>query len=349
MPAAHPERHALKHVAIHLLIPLFLGTGMALAYLGGFHQPSPHGVRVDVVGTGAEAKVMAQTLQDKLGDAVSIRTIDSVDTARHLIEQRDITAALVPDQHEPALLYSDAASATTSNVVLGIFESVTSRQGVPLQLEDVVPVAADGDPSGQSMFFYVVGLTVGSYAAGIAIGAGGAVLRMRRRVGLAIGASAALAGLVTVVAGPVYGALPSQVWQIGLLAWLYSAGIMLVGTGLHTFLGRLTTPTMVALFVMLNFTTAGGVYNPELQPGFFGALHAFWNGAALQEAGRDLLYFPDLGVGRQIVTLVLWLAAGAAIVTTAGVAERRRRSALHAEPETEDAVEEELEEVVAAG
>jgi hypothetical protein len=343
------ERDVLKHVLIHLLIPLFLGTGMTLAYLGGFHQPSPHGVRVDVVGSSPTTKVIAQSLQDELGDALSVRTVESADKARDLIKQRAISAALVPRPDKITLLYSDAASSTTSSAVLAVFQAVAEHQDVRLELDDVVPVAAEGDPSGQSMFFYLVGLTVGSYAAGIAIGAAGAGLRIRSRAGLAIITSAVLSVLATIVAGPVYGALPSHVCQIGFLAWLYSAGVMLFGVGLHTFLGRLTTPAMVALFVMLNFTTAGGVYAPQLQPGFFGALHSFWNGAALNEAGRNLIYFPDLGIGREVLTLVLWAVAGAVLVATAGLAERRRRAAIHAEARPEDRVEQELEEVVAAG
>lgn len=344
MSAHHPERHALKHVGIHLLIPLFLGVGMALAYLGAFHQPTPHDVRVDVVGSSAETKVMAQTLQDKLGDMVSVRTVGDEATARDAIQHREITAALVPDAKAPQLLYSDAASATTSQVIVTIFQQVATEQDVPLHLTDVVPVASDGDPSGQSMFFYLVGMTVGSYAAGVAIGAAGTALRHRFRVALAFVSSAVTALLVTVIAGPVYGALPSHVVEIGLLAWLYSLTIMLIGVGLHPFLGKVTTPTMTMLFVMLNFTSAGGVYEPDLLPGFFGSLHSFWNGAALHEAGRNLIYFPDLDITRQVVTLAIWFAVAAALVFASFVYERKRHIPLVQEsPE-----EEELEEVVAA-
>ncbi|NPC96722.1 hypothetical protein [Nocardioides sp. zg-DK7169] len=349
MSPSSAERHVLKHVAVHLLVPLFLGTGMALAYLGGFHQPTPHDLRVDVVGTGAEAKVIAQSLQDELGDTLDVRTVASAEEARQRIEGREISAALVSRPDVATLLYSDAASATTSTAVLTVFQAVSEKEGVRLQTENVVPVAADGDPSGQSMFFYVVGLTVGAYAAGIAIGAAGAGLRIRTRVGLALVSSAVLTALVTATAGPLFGALPDHVAQIGLLAWLYTAGIILFGVGLHPFLGRLTTAAMVALFVMLNFTSAGGVYAPDLQPGFFGALHSFWNGAALNEAGRNLVYFPHLGVGREILTLVAWLLAGAALVGAAGVAERRRRGGAHAAERSEADMEEELEEVVAVG
>src|SRR3954466_2249361 len=50
-PTPPATRTVLRHVLSHLLVPVLLATGMALAYLGGFHQPDPHGVRVDVVGT----------------------------------------------------------------------------------------------------------------------------------------------------------------------------------------------------------------------------------------------------------------------------------------------------------
>src|SRR3954469_16979878 len=160
MSTAHAERHVLKHVTVHLLIPLFLGVGMTLAYLGGFHQPGPHDVRVDVVGTGATTKVLAQSLQDELGDALSVRTVADTDAARHLIERRELSAALVPGRDDMTLLYGDAASSTTSSAVLTIFQAVAEHEDVPLHLENVAPVAADGDPSGQSMFFYLVGLTV---------------------------------------------------------------------------------------------------------------------------------------------------------------------------------------------
>src|SRR3954471_7105064 len=56
----------------HLLIPLFLATGMALAYLGAFHQPTPHALPTAVVGTSVEAKVFAQQLNDASDGALTV-------------------------------------------------------------------------------------------------------------------------------------------------------------------------------------------------------------------------------------------------------------------------------------
>lgn len=116
------------------------------------------------------------------------------------------------------------------------------------------------------------------------------------------------------------------VWALG---WLYSAGVIGIGIGLHTFLKRWTTLAMMVLFVMLTFTSSGGVYRPELQSGFFGGLHSFWAGAGFLEGARSLLYFDGgAGFGGHLLTLVLWLAAAGVLVVGAALYERRGRAAL---------------------
>jgi hypothetical protein len=110
------------------------------------------------------------------------------------------------------------------------------------------------------------------------------------------------------------------------MAWLYSAGILFIGVGLHTFLKRWTTLTMMVLFVMLNFTSSGGLFRPELQNGFFGTLHAFWNGAGFVEGVRSLLYFGDDGLPRTVWTLAAWLLAGLVVTGIAALYERPRHA-----------------------
>jgi hypothetical protein len=337
------NRTVIRHVLTHLLVPLFLGTGMALAYLGGFHEPSPHGLRVDVVGSSPETRVFAQTVQDRLGDRVAVRTVTTEAEARAHLATQDTAGAYVPDPRRPTLLVATAASDTTAVTIERMFAPVALRQGLPLEIADVVPTHPS-DPTGQGIFFYLVALTVGAYSSAIAIGVAGARLLMRQRVALAALAAGAVSLLSTLVAGPLYDALPTNVVAIGLLSWLYTAAVVILGVGLHTFLGRFTTATLVALFVMLNFTSSGGVFAPALQPGFFGALHSFWIGSGLVEGGRKLLYFPDLGIGREVLTVALWLAAGLAVAGAAAMVERRRA----VPAPVPDPAEAELQETVVA-
>jgi hypothetical protein len=367
--ASADTRTVLRHVLTHLLVPILLAAGMALAYLGAFHQPRPQELRLDVVGSGPQVAVLASTLQDQLGDAAAVRTVPTVADARGALVHRQIAGAYVPDPVAPRMMIASAASGTTALTVEKMLTPVALAQGLPLRVDDVA-APADTDTTGQGIFFYLVALSVGSYSGAIAIAAAGARLAMRLRALLAVGAGALIALVSTVVAGPLYGALPSHAVQIGLLGWAYSSAVVLIGVGLHTFLGRWTTPTLVGLFVMLNFTTSGGIFAPDLQPGFFAALHSWWIGTGVVEGGRNLLYFPALGIGRDIAVLLLWLAGALVVVGIAALGERRRTRALAAAPAAEtanhvvdtrpagtkaaegdadDATEEELEESVPVG
>jgi hypothetical protein len=318
------------------------------------------------VGTGPAVATLAQGLQDGLGDAASVRTVGTVDEARHALQHQQIAGAYVPDAAHPQLLIASAGSDTSATIVEQMIAPVALAQDLPLRITDVVPTA-DTDPTGQGAFFFLVALSVGGYSSAIAIGAAGARLRMRTRLAFGVGVAALISAIATSIAGPLYGALPNSALPIGLISWLYVTAVIWIGVGLHSLLGRWTTFAVTALFVMLNFTSAGGVFAPEMQPGFFSALHSFWMGSGLVESARRLMYFPALGIGGQLLTIALWAVAGLAIAALAGLAEGRRRGTAAAAPTpapapaapapvaeervddgaTETRAEEEIEETVA--
>lgn len=337
---------SLRHVLGHLLTPLLMCVGMGLAYLGAFHAPEPHGLRVDVVGSGASAQVLAQTLHDKGAGALDVRTVADRPAAEAQLRARETYGAYVPGT-KPELMVATAESDTTATVVQKVFTEVAAEQGAPLRVTDVVPVSK-GDPTGQGLFFLLVALSIGSYASVAVIGGAGAVLPLRIRALLALGMSLVVSAIGAAFAGPLFHLVDQGLPGLWAMAWLYAAGILLVGVGLHTFLKRWTTLGVMVLFVMLNFTSSGGIFKPELQSGFFASLHSFWNGAGFIEGARGHVYFDGTGVGRNVLVLALWCVAGAAVMGAAAVSERaRRRKAAHAAPVVEErAVEEELEEAV---
>ncbi|MGW2342467.1 hypothetical protein [Streptomyces sp. NPDC001661] len=313
---------ALRHVLTHLLTPLLMCVGMGLAYLGAFASPEPHHMPIAVVGSGPEAKVFAQTVKDKAGDALDVRTLDARSSAVDQLKARDIDGAYVLGD-KPELIVASAGSDTTVSVVQKIFTPVAAEQGAPLKVTDVVP-SVDDDPTGQGLFFLLVAVSIGSYASVAVIGGAGGVLRMRTRALLVVGASGVVSLIGAAFAGPVFHLAHSHLWGLWGMTWLYSAGVLLIGVGLHTFLKKWTTLGVMVLFVMLNFTSSGGIFRPELQNGFFGGLHAFWNGAGYVEGARSLLYFGQHDLARNIWTLVAWLLVGAAMIAVAALAERRR-------------------------
>ncbi|MBB4159799.1 hypothetical protein [Streptomyces cinereoruber] len=350
MSAGPNTRGALKHVLGHLLTPLLMCIGMGLAYLGAFHAPEPHDLRVDVVGSGPATRVLAQSLQDKGAGALDVRTVADRETAVTALREQGSFGAYVPGE-KPELLVASGSSDTSAMAVEKVFTEVAAAQDAPLKVTDVAPTAS-GDPTGQGVFFLLVALSIGAYASVAVIGGAGAVLPMRIRVLLAAGMSFVVSLVGTLFAGPVFHLVDRGLGGVWAMSWLYAAGILLVGVGLHTFLRRWTTLGVMVLFVMLNFTSSGGIYRPELQPGFFGALHAFWNGAGFVEGVRAHVYFGGHDLGGNVIVLALWLLAGAALVAVAGLTEKRRAKAV-AGPSVEGAgeekaeAEEEMEEAVA--
>ncbi|WP_338693412.1 hypothetical protein V2W30_02955 [Streptomyces sp. Q6] len=342
-----PGNRALRHVLTLMLTPLLMCVGMGFAYLGAFAAPEPHHLPVAIVGTGPEAKVFAQTVKDTAGDALDVRTLGDRSAAVDQLRTRDIDGAYVLGDKAPELIVATAGSDTTVSVVQKIFTPVAARQGAPLTVTDVVPTV-DDDPTGQGLFFLLVAVSIGSYASVAVIGGAGAVLRMRTRAVLVVGASGVVSLIGAAFAGPVFHLVHQHLWGLWGMTWLYSAGILAIGVGLHTFLKKWTTLGVMVLFVMLNFTSSGGIFRPELQNGFFGGLHAFWNGAGFVEGARSLVYFGGHDLARNVWTLVAWLAVGALALTVAGLAERRAARAGSPLPvETPEEAEEEIEEAVA--
>ncbi|MFF8789060.1 ABC transporter permease [Streptomyces sp. NPDC015125] len=226
----------------------------------------------------------------------------------------------------PELLVATAGSDSSASVVQKVFTPIAAQQGAPLKVTDVAPTAED-DPTGQGIFFLLVAISIGSYASVAVIGGAGAVLPIRLRAALAIGTSFVVSLIGAAFAGPVFHLVDHGLRGLWGMAWLYSAGILLIGTGLHTFLKRWTTLGVMALFVMLNFTSSGGIFRPEMQNGFFAALHSFWNGAGFVEGTRSHVYFDNYGLSGHVWTLVWWLVAGLLMVGVAALAEKRRRTA----------------------
>ena len=313
---SRPERLpavAWRKLGLTMLIPFFLVAAMGLAYLGAFHQPQPHNVQVAIVGDTAATKVFAQTLKDTAGESLDVRTVPDEASARELIGHRELAAAYVPGAKSATLFLSSAASETTASITQKIFLPVAFEQHLPFQVVDVVPVGTH-DSTGQGLFFMLVALSIGGYASSVPLSGFMARVRLRTRFGLAVLAGAIVSTIAVVIAGPLYGVLQGNLWGIWSLSWLYVSAIVMMGMGLHPMLRHWTTPILTLLFVALNFTSSGGIFSPSMQPGLFGGLNAFWNGAAWHHAAQTMLYFPGQAMGMDLLKLALWLIPGALLM-----------------------------------
>ncbi|WP_042387556.1 membrane protein [Streptacidiphilus melanogenes] len=342
------ERAVLRRVLTHLLLPLLMCIGMGLAYESAFHAPSPHHMKVAVVGSGPQADVLAQTLKDRAGDALDVTTLPSGDAARAQIMDRTLVAAYTPSTTAPTLMVATANSATDVEVAQKIFTQVASVQHQPLAVVDLTPMPTQ-DPTNQSLFFLLVAISIGSYGSVAVIGGAGEALRMRTRAALCLGVSFAVAAIGAALAGPVFHFVHHDLFGLFGLAWVYSFAVVAIGTALHRFLGRWTTLGTMLLFVMLNFTSSGGVFRPDLQNGFFASLHSFWIGSGFVEGARSMVYFDGrAGFGTDVWILAAWAAVGAAALAVTSLFERKRRPVPLLAVESEADAAEEREEAAVA-
>ncbi|NNG37668.1 hypothetical protein HJ588_00045 [Flexivirga sp. ID2601S] len=193
------ERAPLGTVISHVALPVLMGLIMAVAYLGGFHKPAPHDVPLAVVGSTAQAQPVASAMQQALGDKADVTVLPSTAAATDQLRHLELTAAYVPGPKQATLLVSTIASDAAKSAATQMFSPVATKQGVPLVTRDVTGVPAS-DPIGQNGFFFLVALTVGSYASSIAIGAAGASRRLRDRVGIALGAAVVISTVGLLIA-----------------------------------------------------------------------------------------------------------------------------------------------------
>ncbi|WP_146183389.1 hypothetical protein [Corynebacterium liangguodongii] len=200
----------------------------------------------------------------------------------------------------------------------------------------------------------MIAMSVGSYATAIAIGAAGAHHRFRVRVAIAAAAAVVISTVFMATAHLFFGMFAGQILSTWALSLLYCAAILFLGVGLHPILGRFSSLTYASMFVGLNFTTAGGAFNPEVQYPFFGFLHNFWIGAGFIESTRNIAYFPHLSIAPYVAILIGWLIVGLICLVLGVQVEKRRYARRHAHPERphkprpySERVKQELQENVA--
>ena len=82
----------------------------------------------------------------------------------------------------------------------------------------------------------------------------------------------------------------------------------------------------LAIFVFLNIASLGATYTPPVMAGFWQFLNHFWIGAAAVNAERSILYFGGSGVGGDILIVLAWTAAIAALLLLPALAEARTQT-----------------------
>ena len=301
--AVPPNRLAAGGLVAALVLTLLF----AFSYVGALHDPHPHRMPIAVLDTRSAAAVESS---NGLFAPREYRTRRDILAALH---RRDVLAALVP----PRLLIASAGGYAATQFAAAAF----TRAQPNLRVVDVAPLP-EGDSRGLTLFYLTVALIFGGYfAATVVTTLVGPRSRSHR------GAALRIVGLLTfslltgfltaVVVGPLIGAVPGHLAQVGAIGSLVVFAAAMATCALQTLLGPLGTLVALVLFVLLGNPSAG-LYPGSFVPGFWGAIGPWLPGGAGLSALRGSVYFGSTAIGGGLALLAAYAVVGATITIALG-------------------------------
>jgi hypothetical protein len=292
-----------------LLAPLYIGFVMTVNYVGAFHAPEPHGVKVAVVGSPSITAPVASELALRPPGGFTVTQLTSMSRAHELVRERKLAGAYAPGR-APTLVVATAASTSMASFVEAAFGRAAMRVGRPLLVDDVRPLPA-GNVTGAANSFFIIACTVAGFITAIALAFIAPSLPERHHFGLAA-AGALLPSLVAyLIAGPGFGALGGTFGTIAAMIGvgaLYTFTITWTARLMLRGLGRPGALVASLTLIFLNIPSSGSSVAGPLLPGFWRTLNHLWPGAPALDANRSILYFGGAGVGDDVLRMLGWLA-----------------------------------------
>jgi hypothetical protein len=319
-----------------LVLPLYLSVAVAANYIGALHAPKPHHVKVAIVGPPAATAQLAHALSVRPKNGFTVSQLASVAQASRLVGERKLAGAYVPGPGRPTAIVASAASASLANFVATTFGRVASRQDRPLAVDDVRPLPPN-NASGTPNYFFIIICTLAGLLTMATLGVVTPGLPEYQRLAIAAVASVLAPVIGYLIGGPGYGTFSGSVGAIFAMLGLGALYVFIVAviTRLMQLGLGLAGPLLGSLvLIFLSFPSSGGSVAPQLLPGFWRFLNHFWLGAAALDANRSVLYFGGSGVGTDVLKLIAWLAAWAALMAVPIYykSKRRREPAQHVAP-----------------
>lgn len=332
--AKQARKEKIGRIGFAFVFPFLMVGMMITGYLGSMHDPQPNDMPIVVAGTAVEAERFATALEKADADAVDIRVVESAETARQMVIDREAAGAVVLpttiDDTSATLYTAGSAGASQATTVAGLVAPQIAGEGLQMQSEDLVPLPEE-DSAGLAPMFMTTALIMAGYMPlSLLLSSAPELLRLRRIVPLLAAWSALSSFLAWLIAGPILGAAQGAAWEVLGIGFL---GVFAVGA-VQLFLTRILGPLAVLagmLFLMVLGIPASNMgMSVYTMPGIFAWLHGILPTPAMGEAFRSVMYFGGNGVGEHL--LVLTIGAVVALAAVAGLDALKRRRKIVEEP-----------------
>lgn len=202
---ARPANNKVRYATL-AFFPFAMVVMMLSIMLGAMYQPAPRDMPVAVVGaTTEQAETAVAGLEQKLDGLFDLRTADSVNDARGLVQDRTVTAAYVlPGAESPSatLLTSQAAGMSQQQAVQSVFTEIAVGQQATLTTEDLAPLKGSDSSGTVSMYMAMGWIMAGFLFIIIAGSAAPTVMKLRTLLPVVAGWSVFMSAVLWVIAGP---------------------------------------------------------------------------------------------------------------------------------------------------
>src|SRR5690348_10162136 len=201
---ATPKLSGLPLLAVALAVVLAVQAAFVLSYVGALHDPTPHGVRLAVVGTSPLPAAVGKQF------SMQLKPYASEAAARDAIDHRTAEAAFVGGPAGATLIVAPAAGSSMATALGNVFAAAGAavKQRVTVVQVHALP---SGDRVGNVSFLVVMALIIGGYLAStFGMAFGGPPTHRRRRLASLACVSVVGAFVTDLIAGPVVGALPGS-------------------------------------------------------------------------------------------------------------------------------------------
>lgn len=315
--------------AVVLAAALVLQLAFLGSYVGALHEPRPHDIPVAVVGPSSVA-----TELDRLpGRPLDATAVSSLEAGKQRVAQRRDYAVLVPvapatsaqaEQAASVLYVASAANKPMATLLPTLFDRIAAEQRLPAPtVRDLAPLPP-ADSEGLSGFYAVISWMVGGYFGATLLGlVGSSRIRSPRHAAYRLGGMLAMSvasGLLSaILLQDVIGVLGEASYLslagIGALA-VFAAGAATIA--FQSVLGIAGTGVAVVLFVVLGNPSAGGIFSPQLIPGFWREIGAALPTGASTTLVRNVTYFDSTAVGGPTLVLLIWAGLGVVVTIVRG-------------------------------
>jgi hypothetical protein len=298
-----------------LLFPIFFIVMFTVCYISAFHNPTPHNVKVAIIGPPEQTTAMIEALAPSVAGSFKISQIATTEEAQRAIRDRKVFGALELTT-PPTLYYASGNGSGVNGAVQGLFRSLAAQQGQPLTIVDLVALPK-GDLSGTGIFYFAIICTLAGYLTVTVLGQSAPNLDPLVRLGLIAGIAIFAPVVIYLIGGVgmgIFDVSASKAVALIAIGALYAFGIGVVARALQLILGQAAVIAMMTIFVFLNFPSSGGAIQYEMLPSFWRFFNHFWIGASLVGALRSLLFFDNQDLWKHLAVLLAWIVGWLAVL-----------------------------------